>query len=738
MGVAMRYQLAMRWSSAWTLALTFVLGSGISDGAGGSYVYFLAEGATGAFFDFEVLVANPNVVDAPISMTFLKSGGTSVTHNATVPAGSRRTFRIDSVPGLDNTAVSVVITSLSNVPLGVERTMFADPNYYVGHGGAAVDGAATRWYFAEGAQGFFDTYVLLANANSSQATATVEFLLEGGSPLTRTYSVGPTSRFNVVTSQIPELAGKSFSIVVDSDLPIIAERAMYFGTTRFWDGAHESPGVTGLSRNWFFAEGATGSFFDTYVLIGNPNEHVASIDVTYLLASGLTINKRHSVPGRSRLTLNLESEHPLLADTAVSTAISSDLPVVSERAMYWPGEAGAWYEAHNSFGVTSTAPAWVLAEGRIGTPQGFETYILVANPTSSVAQVRATFLRQTGSPVVKRYDIPPTSRFNIYANQISELSGEQFGALIESLNGVGIVVERALYWSAFGQFWAGGTSATGIPLPNGAPVVGVDSSSPPPAAPLVLGVSPSSVSIAGGTQIAVTGAGFEVGGRVEVDGIDVKSVTVTGATSISVAVPAHAPGTATLVVINPDGQRSQLRELTYIIPAPSLSSIAPSTGPTSGGTAVTLVGTGFQQGAGVTFDGAAAASVSVTDSRTVVATTPPRASGGGVTVALSNPDGQSASLTNAFTYLAPPLPVIPGVVRFATTSITCRCTYGSTITLSIDGNTVGTMSCAQGSRTFDVRAGSHTVNGCDSTECWGAARPTISAGGEYVYEMTCR
>ena len=34
---------------------------------------------------------------------------------------------------------------------------------------------------------------------------------------------------------------------------------------------HNSAGVTAPATRWFLAEGATGSFFDLYVLIANPS-----------------------------------------------------------------------------------------------------------------------------------------------------------------------------------------------------------------------------------------------------------------------------------------------------------------------------------------------------------------------------------------------------------------------------------------------------------------------------------
>ena len=46
---------------------------------------------------------------------------------------------------------------------------------------------------------------------------------------------------------------------------------MYFGTTRLFEGGHESAGVTDAAHEWFLAEGATGPFFETFVLVGNPS-----------------------------------------------------------------------------------------------------------------------------------------------------------------------------------------------------------------------------------------------------------------------------------------------------------------------------------------------------------------------------------------------------------------------------------------------------------------------------------
>jgi Ca2+-binding RTX toxin-like protein len=432
-----------------------------------SIAYTLAEGATGPFFDLDVLIANPNPSAANATVTFLKEDGSTLVQDITLESMTRRTIHVDSVPGIESAGgVSTVVTSTSGQPLVVERTMFWDADYYGSHGGTAVDGPRTRWLFAEGSQGFFSTFLLLANASATPSTATLTFLREGTTPFVRTVTVPATSRVTIDAGSIPELVNRSFSIVVDATAPIVAERSMYFGTKRLFDGGHESAGVPEGATSWFLAEGATGPFFETFVLVGNPNPSPAALTFTFLTDGGQTVVRHKTVPANGRITVNIETEDPLLSNAAVATSITADQQVVAERAMYWPGPPSSWGEAHNSFGATKLGLKWGLAEGRVGMAQGFQTYILLANPNSAGAAVTVSFMRTTGPPILKTFTVNPTSRLNIAVNTaVPELADETFGALVEVTNGVPISVERAMYSNALGEVWAAGTNALGTRVP---------------------------------------------------------------------------------------------------------------------------------------------------------------------------------------------------------------------------------------------------------------------------------
>jgi len=96
--------------------------------------------------------------------------------------------------------------------------------------------------------------------------------------------------------------------------------------------------------------------------------------------------------------------------------------------------------------------------------------------------------------------------------------------------------------------------------------------------------------------------------------------------------------------------------------APSVSSISPSSGGTGGGTAVTISGSNFVSGATVTIGGNAATNINVVSGTTITAVTPAHASGA-VNVVVTNPDGQSGTLSSGFTYTTspPPAPAVSSV-----------------------------------------------------------------------------
>jgi hypothetical protein len=162
--------------------------------------------------------------------------------------------------------------------------------------------------------------------------------------------------------------------------------------------------------------------------------------------------------------------------------------------------------------------------------------------------------------------------------------------------------------------------------------------------------------------VTLAGQNFVSGAKVTFGSAAASNVVAVSATQITANTPSHAQGAVNVTVTNPDGQSGTLPSgFTFVALAPTVSSVAPTAGATTGGTQVTLIGKSFASGAQVTFGGQAATNVVVVSATQITANTPPHKAGS-VNIVVTNPGGQSGTLAGAYTYhkqrnagpLAPP------------------------------------------------------------------------------------
>lgn len=443
----------------------------------GLHVKSFAEGATGDFFDVRFAYFNPDPVQAArVLVRYLTSDGLTVPRVFVLPPLARLTLDPELEPALASAALSTMVEA--DVPVVVDRTMKWGRPVYGSHAETGIPRPSDTWFLAEGSTGHpFDLFYLVQNPHPVAVRVDVSYLLPSGAPLVRSYHVAPSSRFTIwVDGQAPELRSTDVSAVVTATLPIVVERAMYAdGGGRFFGAGHAGAAITSPALSWLLAEGATGPFFDLFVLVANPNARDADIEVTYLLPDGDTISKRHTVRGRTRYTIWVDFEDAALADTAVSTIVrsSNGVPILVERAMWWPG--GAWYEAHASSGTNVVAARWALAEGEVGGAEGQETYVLVANVSDEPGTARVTLYFEDGDTTSRDFPLAASSRLTVSIGlDFPEAAGRRFATLVEGVGPtpLALVVERAMYASADGRFWSSGTNALGTPLDGGVTVGG--------------------------------------------------------------------------------------------------------------------------------------------------------------------------------------------------------------------------------------------------------------------------
>lgn len=443
----------------------------------GTQTRYFAEGATSTFFETRIALANPTSSSSIVLLRFQKNDGTVASQRVVLPARSRRTVTPASVVGAAE--FSTVVESDASIV--VDRTMRWDTSGYGSHAETALAGPATTWYLAEGAtHSGFELFYLIQNPSaSSAAQVSVRYLLPSGPPRIQAYTVAPNSRLTIWVDR--ELSGALAStdvsavVSVTNNVPIIVERAMYLSAGQTFSAGHESAGVTRPGTSWYFAEGATGNYFDEFLLIANPDTRAADVRVTYLLPTGGTLAKNYSVAAGSRFNIWVDREQfggvARLADTAVSAVVSSvnGVPIVAERTMWWPGAAGSWQEAHNSPGSPASGPRWGMADGEVGGAANSETYVLVANTSSAAGSFKMTLLFEDGTAAAeKTFAAAANSRVSVNVSaEFTAARGRRFGSVVESLGTqpAALVVERAMYSDAQGVRWAAGTHAIAAPLP---------------------------------------------------------------------------------------------------------------------------------------------------------------------------------------------------------------------------------------------------------------------------------
>ena len=208
------------------------------------------------------------------------------------------------------------------------------------------------------------------------------------------------------------------------------------------------------------------------------------------------------------------------------------------------------------------------------------------------------------------------------------------------------------------------------------------------AAPTLTSITPTSGSSLGGTELTLEGSGFASGAVVrfgEDDDDDgctrglVPALTscsevaasVLDGGRLTVTTPPRPAGGTPVRVINPDQQASGPLTFTHdAAPPPAIvGAIEGTSGPTSGGTLISVPGSGFAAGARVLvggievtaeFDPDLGLLPIVRSDDSIVGLTPPGVAGL-ADITVTNPDGATATRTGGFEYLGPPPPVLTSI-----------------------------------------------------------------------------
>lgn len=341
--------------------------------------WLVAEGATIGGLNLFYLLQNPTDQTAEVQVQYLLSTGTVIEKTHTVAPMARTNIWVNKDdPALASAEMSATFTSLNDVPIVVERSMYRNTGgelFTAGHNSAAVAEPALRWFLAEGATGgTFDMFVLIANPNPAAAELQVSYLRAGSAPIVKTYQAAPLSRMTLwVDQEDPALASAEVSVVVESvnATPVVVERAMWWrgSSGSEWTEAHNSAGVTATASRWVVADGEAGGSTNatTFVLVANTGPEPAGVRFTLLGEDGTTHTIDDVVSGNGRYSLDVAAAFAEARNQRFSVlveSLSGSAPLVVERATYWDAGGITWAAGTNSLGMplrTVVSDEWRLS-----------------------------------------------------------------------------------------------------------------------------------------------------------------------------------------------------------------------------------------------------------------------------------------------------------------------------------------------------------------------------------------
>ena len=414
--------------------------------------------------------------------------------------------------------------------------------------------------------------------------------------------------------------------------------------------------------------------------------------------------------------------------TFTPTATGTPTPTIAEAGTLPNGVTFSGGVLSGTATQSGTFPITFTASNGIGNP-AVQKFTLTVNPAA-------------GSPTVTGVapgSGPPAggTSVSVTGTNFTGATAVHFGTVA----GTGLVVNSATSISITSPAGTSGTTVNvTVTTPVGTSATNVSDEYTYNSKPSVASISPDAGLPAGGTSVSVTGANFTGATAVNFGTTAGTGLVVNSATSISITSPAGTSGTTvdvTVVSSNGTSATGPADKFTYE-GVPTVTGVSPNTGPTTGGTSVTVTGTNFTDATAVNF-GATAGTGLVVNSATSISITSPPGTAGTIDVTVTTPvDTSATSRADDFTYVAPPTvtDVSPGAGPAAGgTAVSITGTNFTGATAVHFGTVAGTGLTVNSATSISVTspAGSGTVNVTVTTP--GGGTSATSDADQFIYQV---
>ena len=260
--------------------------------------------------------------------------------------------------------------------------------------------------------------------------------------------------------------------------------------------------------------------------------------------------------------------------------------------------------------------------------------------------------------------------------------------------------------------------------------------------PRITAISATIGPASGGTAVTISGTGFTAASSMDFGSV-ASAFTIVSDTAITTTSPASAAGTVDVTVSSAGGTSATAAadQFTFVA-APTITSISPTRGPTTGGTAVTITGIHLDAVSSVSF-GEDPAGFVVTSDTSITATSPAVDSPDTTAVSVTSIGGTASTSSGAFTYVRPTVVAVTPHSGPALTAVTVSgsgfaagekvtVTYATGLSLpksvklcTVTATAAGSFSCAARipSSVTAGALGSHVVKASGATSLLHAATP---------------
>ncbi len=225
--------------------------------------WYFAEGTAMTGFNTYYLLFNPNATSVTVDATYNLApvngvAQTPVTTSYTLAPSTRRTLYLANQVSGTQTGVAAEFHTEGGASVVVERSMYWGTGWTEGSTAMGAETQGIEWHVPEGStMSGYETYILLANFNTSPVTVTLTTYSDAGTTATQTIVIPAKTRRTLwMNNQVPangpvfsNIVSNAFSTkVVSSDatpLPIVVEEAVYWtrvaGSGQFWRGGDATP-----------------------------------------------------------------------------------------------------------------------------------------------------------------------------------------------------------------------------------------------------------------------------------------------------------------------------------------------------------------------------------------------------------------------------------------------------------------------------------------------------------------